>query len=210
LGSVQRPKNLARLRQDFCVRRRKPIFSEKRNRSRRLGLREGRQTIVTPEIRKIASGFKGNSALEVANEVVEFFRKNFVEKKLKLSEFAEVYLKRSASDIIRSGKIARLKKSQGEMESSGCVDYAVAACALLRASGIPAFFTRIGTHSTALFMAEKQFFEMDLTKDKAILPLKKAGRRVFSMQRRKGKFAMAEDAWSLGMRDIRDFDKTFE
>ena len=181
-----------------------------KNQPKKAGLREGRQTVVTPEIQRIASQFKGGSPLEIAKEVVGFFRENFVEKKLKLSEFGEVYLKRSASDIIRSGKIARLKTSQGEIESSGCIDYSVAACALLRAKGIPAFFTRTGTHSTVLFRVEKQFYEMDLTKGNAISPLGKTSKRLFSMLRRKGEFAMAEDAWSLGMHSIEDFGKTFE
>lgn len=83
-------------------------------------LKSGNQTLITPEIQKIADDFHGETLEKVEqifNKIRSFGLKKFDDK---------VFRKRTAARIIEEGYL------------TGCTDFALTFIALARASGIPA------------------------------------------------------------------------
>tara|TARA_Y100000310_G_scaffold261606_1_gene271022 strand:+ start:47 stop:631 length:585 start_codon:yes stop_codon:yes gene_type:complete len=172
-----------------------------------IGLVSGSQTRITPIVKKFVSGFEGAPSLELATKMVKSLKSHLKEKKLKLSAFSKRYVRRTASQIIESGFVEKLKGQANGIQSTGCVEYTIATCASLRAKGIPAFFVRIGAHSYTLFKVKGKMFVADLTKNKPVWELSREEKRLARIKSKKGQYAIGKDAWAVGIRNIEDFGK---
>lgn len=87
-------------------------------------LKEGKQTKMTPEIRKIADKFKGNE-FEKIKQILEWMDKNLNSEK-DHSKVLKIFATRTADQLIK------------EKNQTGCHDTAMILVTFLRAVGIPA------------------------------------------------------------------------
>ncbi len=194
-------------------------------------LRQGLQTRVTPSVKGYASQFHG-SGLKMVRHVLEDLGR-FRRKHLPMEELRKVYAKRSADDILRDRWIAFPKGERIEPSRyaaiAGCIDYNVVLCAVLRAKGIPAKFTRESLHSATLFFLNGRWYKADptvyLTRYAAELHIRRGNNvdlskipgpveevpehRLWLMEQAKqlGHFAEGLDAWDIGIFSLRSFDK---
>lgn len=191
-------------------------------------LKPGKQTALTKTVRAYANRFPGASLGTVRVILADLVK--FKRKKFDLTELTDIYAKRNAETIIKDRFVAVSRSRQGIFTAvEGCVDYNVALCAVLRAKGIPAKFTRHGIHSTTMFFLNGKWFEADplieLTRriarnlrtvaghsdPKKIPPLIRivpdGTFRQIEQVKKAGLFAEGLDAWDVGITSLSDFTK---
>ncbi len=192
-------------------------------------LKAGKQTKVTRVVRQFANRFPGND-LKAVQALVNAISK-FPRKKFTINDLSDIYLKRTAEQIIKDNFVAVVHgENLGTYAAiAGCVDYNLVVCAALRAKGIPAKFVRAGLHSTTHFFIGNKWYEMDPTNvivrsfakrmkrlgkivpegnlPELIEPLSESQLRTYSKHRGMGLAAEGFDAWAIGMRSLKDFKK---
>ena len=194
-------------------------------------MRQGLQTRVTSAVKAYAAGFKGEG-LDFVRNVLDGMAR-FRRKPFSASELSKIYARRSADQIIRDRFVAFPKVNEFEpgMHAAvgGCIDYNIVLCAVLRARGIPAKFTREGVHSRTHFFAGGKWYEADptiaLTRHIAELRMRRgkpvngadlphyiseiSPERRAELDRKKavGTFAEGLDAWDIGILSLKDFSK---
>ena len=172
----------------------------------------GRQAMVTSAVREFASRFKIDRS--DPHSVVPLVR---AVQKLKphavpIDQIGELYAKRTAEDVIHSGKVVILSKEDRWKSKGviGCVDNALALIAALRAHRIKADFARLGNSSIVIFkMGGKDWSVNPARYSRRSVPNEVtatdlAGHRTLG---RLGMFARGKDAWDIGMRSLTDFDR---
>lgn len=173
-------------------------------------LASGKQTLRTKAIVKFASKFRGNPA-QIAREIVKELS-YFARVPLDYATLQHYYSKRTADQIIRSGKIvvgAPDVEEKGPLVW-GCIDQCLVLCAVLRAKGIPAVFVREGDHSRVHFFTGEKWMLAD-TIHNTVRDFESGDFE--RIQRRKnvlsGKIYYAEglDAWGIGIKSLDDFAK---
>jgi len=188
----------------------------------------GKQTEAGVAVMAYSLGFSGKS-IETVRAIISDLA-SFKRMHLKPGRLTELYAKRTAGEIIGSRSVATAGSTQGSYSAVlGCIDYNLALCAVLRAKGIPAKFTREGIHSTTHFYINGRWFEAD--------PVNRLSKRLTSKMRRResqryvtrlgpvirsigperqveirrgkqrGTYAEGLDAWDLGIHSIKDFRK---
>ena len=221
------PKRKVSTRRRIGPRKKSPVVP----RSVARFLNPGKQTQITKTVRKYASSFPGTglgAVRKIIGDLTSFERRHFWRRDL-----AGVYAKRSAEQIISDRFVAVPKgnrESLGQYAAvAGCVDYNVALCAVLRAKGIPAKFTREKLHSTTLFFLNGKWYEADpansLTRQLAealirrgrkidlskipglITEIPGSRQRLMNYEKQFGQFAEGLDAWDIGIRSLRNFAK---
>ena len=210
------------------TRKRRPPPKPKVPSKLRRFLKPGKQTTVTKAVKEYADRFPGadmNAVNAILADLVKFKRKKF-----DLQGLRGIYAKRDAATIIRDRFVAVSKSRQGVFTAvEGCVDYNVALCAVLRAKGIPAKFTRHGIHSTTMFFLDGKWFDADplteLTrrvarslagrpgapdpkKIRAIIePVSRGTLSQMERDKQLRLFAEGLDAWAIGLTSLSKFGK---
>ncbi len=96
------------------------------------GLGDSPQVKITDEIKRIASGLKGQSGRETAMNIIKWIKENLKLKKAsELPNPALLFRRRTADQIIRDGFV------------TGCADATIVFLALCRALGIPAIYCEL-------------------------------------------------------------------
>lgn len=169
---------------------------------------EIRQVGVNPAIRGYVARFRGTSQLAIARDIaadIASFRK--VEMPIKEAE--KRWARRSAGSIIRSRKICVAAEPipNGAPTIMGCIDYASAICASLRAIGLKALFVRHGNHSYVKFLYGGAWYKADPL-EQHWQTVKKMGPPDFRMEehsRRRGGFAEGASPAAIGLKNHPDF-----
>ncbi len=184
-------------------------------------LREGLQTKHTKAVMDFASRHPG-SDLKTVEAIVKDIS-SFEEVRYRIDDLRREYSRRTANEIISKREVAvGVLDDKGEESVLGCIDYNLALCAVLRAKGIPAKFTRRADHSETHFFLDGIWHSADpilqrvadrqggLDPDspmKPVMPLSDPIRRLNEMMRSKGKYAEGLDAWDIGIRTWKDFKR---
>ncbi len=178
--------------------------------ARRRVLKPGPQSRPGPALRAFAARFPGKPSAELVRHMAKAMLTNLKVVKVKGKQFSESYSRRTAEQILSSGKVFALKGKLSGVQSIGCLDFTIAMTAALRARGIPASFVRIGTHSYSVVKLGGERFIVDLThKAELVWKLSETESRLIQIKKKKKEFAIGKDAWSVGIRGIRDFERTF-
>jgi hypothetical protein len=180
-------------------------------------LQAGKQTAITDEVRRFAMGFKCEGPAlvsEIMKSLAGFERVPHTD-----DEMHKAYSKRTADDIIRSRQVSVSRNLINDIRGpvQGCVDYNLALCATLRARGIPAKFVRLDVHSVTHYYMDKGWheanildgFEGGLKKPRtpSVKPVDATLGRYCARMKAKGAYAEGLDAWDIGIRSLRDFER---
>ncbi len=101
------------------------------------------------------------------------------------------------------------------------MDYGNALCAVLRAKGIPAKFTRTVNHSKVHLFIDRQWYEADVlrlvgykdgktidsTEEKALQPVTEEKRYLNGIAKANGGYAEGLDSHDIGIRSLKDFNR---
>ncbi len=168
--------------------------------------------MVTKTVREFASRFKidphnPHSVIPVIREI-----KHLKPEIVSVRDLDALYAKRTAEDILHSGRVVMLSKEDRQRAKNvlGCVDNAIALVAVLRAHGIKADFARIGNSSIVLFkMAGREWSVNPARYARRSVPTEvtPADLRGHETLRRMGLFARGKDAWHIGMKSLKDYDR---
>ena len=89
----------------------------------------------------------------------------------------------------------------------GCVDHCLILCSVLRELGFRAAFIRFGrAHSVTLVEFKGKYYYLD-TLGKYIQPLSENMKKFLGKEVREGNFGIGKDAWDIGMKSFKDFEK---
>lgn len=184
-------------------------------------LQDGEQTKRTAAVSEFASRHPGNDLTTVESIVKDIASFRVIQHDT--DGIRNEYSRRTADEIISSREVATGALDANEKERAlGCIDYNVALCAVLRAKGIPAKFTRRQDHSETHFLLNGTWYRADIVHQrevdrqggmdpdsqlKPVMPLPDALRRLNEMMRSSGQYAEGLDAWDIGIRTWKDFGK---
>ncbi len=168
-------------------------------------LREGRQTKITPEIKKLAKKLRGSNDLETIFNILKWIKENL--KFVKPWKWREKYLRtRTVQEIIKSGR------------SSGCGDKALVFAALARINGIPAKIVDaidkdwllaknpkfISGHSFVDVYLNKNWRIVDPTTGTIGLEHRWGGGKEFIIYKK------ALDFWEMNIKNYKDMEEKFK
>ncbi|MBT4192547.1 MAG: transglutaminase domain-containing protein [Candidatus Diapherotrites archaeon] len=195
-------------------------------------IRAGKQTMIDSHVVDFASRFPGKRLKDIHSLVMAL--SNLKRKKVALAQMDQYYSKRTASQILQDGFVIIdrcVDSYRGEpmaedrLPVQGCVDYHVALCAVLRAKGIQARFVRKGNHSIVHFFLYGRWYEADVNRGvslrkaiafrsrhrSATIEIREPIRRLESDEIKKhkqdGNYKHGLDAWDIGIKSIRDYDR---
>jgi len=196
-----------------------------------IGLQKSLQTRVTPAVKAFADRFKPTrpgwqGELEMAEQIVDRIAKLEMVK-VKPSEAELLYGKRTAEDILSTGKIPALFPPGLKRPAWGCSDQVNALVAVLRAKGIKTDYVRTvygwwekrsasfaRPHSVALIHLGNRQYIADpfLLSQGEVYPGNPLVRQVGALLRVRikslksnGWWRPGQDAWGLGIKNIWDY-----
>ena len=179
-------------------------------------LQSGEQTRITSGIKDFADRFPGKGVEDVRAVMTEIAR--FKREKCNKNSIRNKYSQRTASEIIEDRKVYVADKADSKHASiQGCIDYNVALCAVLRAKGIPAKFTRAEDHATTHFKVDGMWYIADVLakvtnrvktdKEPETLPITQEKLEDIEYLKGRGKYAEGLDAWDIGIKSLQDYHK---
>lgn len=194
--------------------RKKPVFLVQRIPpvKHKEWLNPGKQTRITKIVFDFAAGFKGSKEQIVSSALKALL--SFPKQELGLGGLEEYYSKRTADEIISSGKIiVGNANAKEKFLVEGCLDVSLALAAVCRAKGIPAKFCRILNHSAVVFFNGEKWLKADIHEGGRILEFSEKNLDWIERQKKKplGKRLYAEglDAWDIGIHSLKDFLKYY-
>lgn len=171
----------------------------------------GGQVWITPTVKKFVEPFKLTDEIYSLKPIIRAVM-NLKPQVLSLKDLRGVYAKRTATDIIHSGKVAILSKMDRQKHGTvlGCVDCGIALVAALRAKGIKAQFARNEANSLVFFKFDGKEYSIDPSRyRRKLIPteLLDIHRNIYARDAKRGRFAIGRDAWDIGMTSFDDFGK---
>lgn len=172
----------------------------------------GGQVRLTPTVKKFAAQYSTPQQVHSIERIANSIKRKIQMKKVTPAEAAGLYARRTATDVIASQKALILDKEFRDkyVPMYGCVDYGLVLVATLKAHGIPAQFARRGHRSMVVFDFEGKKYLIDPSRhvrNSKALEMDKTAQRVFASLEENGAFGRGKDAWDIGMKSIRDFNK---